>query len=101
MHAHNVYFSLKDNSAEKIAALIADSKHYLAPIAGIESFVCGVPEPESVRDVNDRDFDVALHVLFTSKATHDAYQADPQHNVYVERNQDNWEKVRVFDTMVK
>ena len=101
MHAHNVYFSLKDKSEENIAALIADSKKYLAPIAGIESFVCGVPEPEADRPVNDRDFDVALHVLFTSKELHDAYQVDSRHNEYVERNKDNWEAVRVFDTAIR
>jgi len=101
MHAHNVYFSLKDKSAEKVAALIADSKATLAPIAGIESFVCGIPEPEATRDVNDRDWDVALHVLFVSKAAHDAYQVDAQHDVYVERNADNWARVRVFDTVTR
>ena len=101
MHAHNVYFMLKDKSSGAIAQFVADSKQYLAVIPGIRSFACGVIEAELDREVNDRDFDVALHVLFESKAAHDAYQIAPEHNEFVARNSDNWAAVRVFDTAVK
>ena len=29
------------------------------------------------RDVNDRDFEVALHLVFKDKASHDKYQSAP------------------------
>ena len=101
MHAHNVYFTLNDKSEEAIAAFIADSKTYLSVQPGIKSFVCGVLETTLDRPVNDRDFDVSLHVVFETKAAHDAYQVAPLHNEFVARQQDNWKTVRVFDTAVK
>lgn len=101
MHAHNVYFSLKENSPELVDALIADCTTYLAPQAGIISFACGILEPELDREVNDRGFDVGLHILFETREAHDAYQTDEQHDIFVERNKDNWSNVRVFDTQVK
>ncbi len=101
MHAHNVYFSLNVATEEAIAALIADCKTYLAVQSGIVSFVCGVRETELNRPVNDRDFDVSLHIVFDSKAAHDAYQGAPLHNEFVARQKENWKAVRVFDTAAR
>ena len=49
------------------------------------------------REMNDRDFDVALCVVFERKADHDAYQVADCHLEYIEANKDNWAQVRVFD----
>ena len=100
MHAHNVFFSLKDKSPEKIEQLIADSKNYLAVLPGITLFECGVREVSLERDVNDLDFDVSLHVLFESLESHDAYQESDAHEEFVARNQANWAGARVFDAVV-
>jgi len=101
MHAHNVFFSLKDKSPEKIEQLIADSEKSLAILPGITSFACGVREVALIREVNDRDFDISIHILFESKEAHDAYQVSPSHHEYIARNEDNWAEVRVFDTALK
>ena len=101
MHAHNVFFTLKDKSSTAVEQFVADSKKYLAGSPGIVSFACGVLEGELARDVNDTDFDVSLHVLFESKAAHDAYQITPSHDEFVARNGENWEAGRVFDTAVR
>lgn len=101
MHLHNVYFSLKDTSSDAIQSLINDCTTYLSEQEGIVSFNSGVLESELDRDVNDCDFDVSLHILFESRADHDAYQIDAQHHVFIERNKDNWSTIRVFDTVVK
>jgi len=101
MHAHNVFFTLNDKSSEAVGRFIADSKQYLAVIPGITSFACGVLEAELDREVNDRDFDVSLHVLFESKEAHDAYQISPLHDEFVARNKGNLATVRVFDTAVR
>jgi hypothetical protein len=50
------------------------------------------------RPVNDRDFDVALHVVLKDKCAHDAYQKADRHLKFIEENQSNWKKVRVFDS---
>lgn len=101
MHAHNVYFTLHDNSADAVARFIADCKTYLAVQPGIVSFVCGVLESDLDRPVNVRDFDVSLHAVFDSKASHDAYQVAPLHDEFVARQSGNWKLVRVFDTRVQ
>jgi hypothetical protein len=99
--AHNVYFTLKDNSAAKRQELVDACKKYLTVQKGIVWFACGVVEPELARDVNVRDFDVGLHIVFADRASHDAYQDDPTHIRFIEENRANWKQVRVFDTLVE
>jgi hypothetical protein len=101
MLAHNVYFALKDTSEINAAALVAACKKYLASHPGIVFFACGRREPKLSRPVNDRDFDVSLHIVFDTIAAHDAYQDAPLHHTFVEENRDNWAKVRVFDSEVE
>ena len=49
---------------------------------------------------NDSDWQVALHVVFTDRAAHDAYQDHPRHQAFLEASAPNWAQVRVFDTAV-
>jgi hypothetical protein len=100
MLAHDVYFSLKDKSPEGKEKLVAACKKYLAGHPGTVWFSAGPLAGEFQRDVNDRDFDVALHVVFKDKAAHDAYQTAERHLKFIEESQDLWEKVRVFDSYV-
>jgi hypothetical protein len=98
---HNVFFKLHESTPATIEALIAACKKYLTVQPGIVYFACGKLEPELARPVNDRDFDVALHVVFTDRAAHDAYQDDPMHVQFVTENKPTWAKVRVFDSLVE
>ena len=50
------------------------------------------------RDVNDRDFDVALHLVFKNKAAYDQYEKSERHLKFKQETQDNRKEVRVFDT---
>ena len=97
--AHNVFFSLHDRAEAARVRLIAACRTHLAPHAGVVFFACGEREPGLCREVNDLDFDVALHVVFTDRAAHDAYQATPAHLRFIEENKANWKKVRVFDSL--
>ena len=99
--AHDVYFSLNDATEGAKAALVAACKKHLTGHAGEVSFSAGVLAAELNRPVNDRDFDVALHIVFASKAAHDQYQDAPRHKQFIEENQKNWRKVRVFDSLVE
>lgn len=101
MLAHNVYFSLKDRSEASIGKLLAACRKYLTAHPGILSFACGTREPALNRAVNDLEFDVSLHILFETKAAHDAYQDAPLHHTFVAECRDNWAKVRVFDSAVE
>ena len=51
--------------------------------------------------VNDKEFDVALHIYFKDKAAHDQYQDAPRHKQFIQENMANWSKVRVFDSYVE
>ena len=98
--AHNVYFSLNDNSDAAKEKLVASCEKYLAGHQGTVFFAAGVLAREFDRPVNDRDFDVSLHVIFDSKAAHDSYQKHERHLKFIEENSANWKKVRVFDSYV-
>ncbi len=100
MLAHNVYFLLKDRSVVAREALIASCRRHLSGHPGTLFFACGTRATALNREVNDRDFDVALHVVFASEHEHDAYQAHPRHLEFIAECRDNWEKVRVFDSIV-
>lgn len=98
--AHNVFFKLKDNSPAKVAGLVEACKTYLNVQPGIVFFAAGTLCAELDRDVNDRGWDVGLHLVFIDKAAHDAYQEDATHVRFVEENKPNWAGVRVFDSLV-
>jgi hypothetical protein len=98
--AHNVFFKLKDNSPANVEALVASCKKYLNVQAGIVFFAAGSLCAELDRDVNDRNWDVGLHIVFVDKPAHDAYQDDATHNRFVTENKPNWAAVRVFDSLV-
>ncbi len=97
--AHNVFFSLKDNSEAAQRAMIDDCHKLLSPIPGIVFYAAGTLS-DMKRDVNDRDFDVALHCVFHNQAALDAYLLAPKHLEFVAKHKPNWKKVRVFDSDV-
>ncbi len=100
-HAHDVYFALKDNSKEARTKLVAACKKYLTGHEGTVYFAAGTVASDLAREVNDRDFDVSLHLYFRDKAAHDKYQDAPRHKQFIEEQQGNWKKVRVFDSWVE
>jgi len=97
---HNVFFRLKDNSTEATKKLVDACKMYLDGHPGTVYFAVGTLAQGFQRDVNDREWDVGLHVVFANKAEHDRYQEDLRHTQFIEENKANWKKVRVFDSAV-
>jgi hypothetical protein len=98
MIGHMVYFKLKDNTAENRKKLVDACEKYLADHEGVVFFSAGVVADDFKRDVNDRDWDVALHLVFVDKSAHDKYQDHKEHLKFIEENKANWAKVRVFDS---
>jgi len=98
--AHDVYFTLRDPAPANIDALVAACRKYLCVQPGIVFFAAGTLVPDLDRSVNDRDWHVALHVVFESKQHHDDYQSDATHNQFIEENKATWAKVRVFDSYI-
>jgi stress responsive alpha/beta barrel protein len=100
MLGHMVYFTLKDNSPAAVESMLAACRKYLTGHPGTTFFAVGTLVPDLTRPVNQTDFDVALQVVFESRAAHDAYQVAPRHVQFIEENKANWAKVRVFDANV-
>src|SRR5262245_48666771 len=98
--AHMVYFQLNDNSEEKIKAMVAACDKLLNDHAGTVYYSAGTLAKDFKRDVNDRDWDVALHLVFKTKADHDRYQDHPRHKQFIAEQKANMKKVRVFDAAV-
>ncbi len=98
--AHAVFFTLSDSSTEAQQSLIDDCEKYLSNHPGVVHFSAGTRGEDFTREVNDKDFHVALVVVFDSRESHDAYQVHPDHLEFVNRNKANWAKVRVFDACV-
>lgn len=99
--AHMVYFKLKESNETAQAKLVAACHKYLSGHDGTVYFSVGTLAKEFERDVNDRNFDVALNLVFANKASHDKYQKHPRHLKFIEENKDAWSNVRVFDSYVK
>jgi len=97
---HIVFFKLKDGSDAGRAKLVAACDKYLSGHDGVVYYSAGVIGDDFRRDVNDRDFDVALHVVFANKAAHDKYQVAPRHEEFIKEAKAGWEKVRVFDSYI-
>ncbi|MGO9108599.1 MAG: Dabb family protein [Thermoguttaceae bacterium] len=101
MLSHSVFFSLHDTSPAAVNRLVAACETYLSDHPGTCFFATGTLAGECQRAVNDRAFDVALHVVFIDLAAHDAYQQAPRHLKFIEENSANWTQVRVFDAWVE
>lgn len=98
--AHNVFFSLNDNSPAARQKLLDSCKKYLVNHPGVVFFACGTLTPDLDRPVNDKAFDVGLHVVFADRASHDRYQTAPDHLKFIDENKANFKQVRVFDSDV-
>lgn len=99
--AHDVYFSLRDASPEARQRLVDACRKHLTGHEGTVFFAAGVRATEMTRDVNDKAYDVSLHVYFRDQAAHDAYQEHPRHQQFIAEMKANWASVRVFDSWVE
>lgn len=97
---HMVFFELKDANDAAVEKLIAACDRYLSGHDGTLHYSAGARAEDLDRGVNQTDFHVALHVVFESRAAHDAYQTAPRHLKFIEENQDNWKSVKVFDSYI-
>jgi quinol monooxygenase YgiN len=100
MLGHMVYFTLKDRSPQAVAKLVEACRQYLSGHPGTVFFAAGTLVEDLARPVNQRDWDVALQLVFESREAHDQYQQHPRHLQFIEENKANWEKVRVYDAYV-
>ena len=96
--AHMVFFELKEDTPEARSRQVAACRKYLSDHQGTLHFSVGTIAAELRREVNVRDFQVALHIIFRDKASHDQYQTHPRHVQFIEENRQYWKSVRIFDS---
>jgi hypothetical protein len=99
MIAHNVYFTLHDNSEAAVQAMVDDCRADLSQLPGIVFFAAGTCS-DVARSSSDRDYDAALHVVFQNRAALDAYLTASKHVGFMDKHSGNWKRVRVFDSCV-
>lgn len=95
---HNVFFTLRDDNEATRAALVQACYDSLGQLPGVVAFHAGVREESLQGAANDREFDVALAVVFEDRAAHDQYLTAPEHLAFVDAQKANWQQVRVFDS---
>lgn len=83
MFSHVVIFWTKPEQPNAADELVAGANKYLKRIPGVLQFHVGKMSP-SPRAVVDQSYQVALNLIFPSKAAEQAYQVHPQHLEFVE-----------------
>jgi hypothetical protein len=99
--AHMVFFTLKDASDANREKMVRACKDYLSGHDGTVYFSVGTRNEDFQREVNDKEYDIALHLVFKDKAAHDVYQDHARHKKFIAENQSLWSKVRVFDSDIR
>ncbi len=99
--AHMVFFKLKDRTPTGRQKLVAALDKLAAASAGVVYYSAGVIGENNEPAVSDREFDVALHLVFEDKAAHAKYLPHPAHVKFVADNKADWAGVRVFDSEVR
>ena len=84
MFSHVVIFWTRPEVADATEQLLAGAEKYLKPIEGVLSFHVGRMSP-SERPVVEQSYQVALNLIFPSKAAEQAYQVHPLHLEFVEK----------------
>ena len=99
--AHCVYFSLQDNSAEAKQKIVDACNEHLSGHDGTAFFAAGTRAEDAAGPVNDKDYDVALVMVFEDKASLDKYAKASRHLQFISENRAAFSKVRVFDAYVE
>ena len=84
MFSHVVIFWTKPEVSGATELLIEGAQKYLSPIPGVLNFHVGKMSP-SDRPVVDQSYQVALNLVFPSKAAEQDYQVHPLHIEFVEK----------------
>ena len=95
---HHVYFWLKEEFQNEVdRAIFEQGLAALLEIGLVAGGRWAVPAKVVVRPVIDQSWDYALTMQFNTIAEHDAYQVDPDHQVFINTFKEWWAQVQVKD----
>jgi len=95
---HHVYFWLKEEFKNEAGrAKFEQGMQLCVEVKSVKDGGWGKQAATADRGVTDKSWDYALCCTFDSVDDHNAYQVDPQHDVFVDTCKDMWEKVTIMD----
>lgn len=97
MFSHIVIFWTDPANPNAPETLRAGAIKHLSKIPQIRQFHCGLMATSDRADVVDQTYQVALNLVFDTKADQDAYQVHPDHLAFIEECKVNWKRVVVYD----
>ncbi len=95
---HCVYFWLKPELTAAQRAEFRGGVESLKGIKAVAKVSVGVPAAATKRPVVESSYDVALIVECANVAAEAAYQVDPLHLAFVEKNKQFWTRVQIYDS---
>lgn len=97
MFVHTVYFWLKEGTPEAARLqLLEDCRTLLSQVPSVRQLYAG-PPANTPREVVDNSYACGLTVFFDDVAGHNVYQDHPLHLDFIERNNEHWARVQVYD----
>ena len=94
---HTVFFWLKDEVTDEQRTAFEQGLADLGECPTIHKWHRAKPAG-TPRDVVDNSYDYAWIVHFKTAEDQDAYQDEPIHHLFVERYQQLWARVQVYDS---
>lgn len=98
---HHVFFWLNNPDSESDKQQLMEGLNTLSSIDEVKVLLVGTPASTIEREVVDNSFDVSELMIFESVEAQDAYQVHPIHTEFVENYSHLWERVVVYDMVVK
>lgn len=98
---HHVFFWLRNAGSAADRDLLIEGLRTLKGISQVKQLLIGEPASTEKREVVDNSYDVSELMYFDNAADQDAYQVHPIHKAFVEKYSHLWEKVVVYDMLVK
>ena len=97
---HTVFFWMKDDLTDEQKKAFEKGLEKLTSIPSIQSAYWG-PPAMTAREVVDNSYDYAWIVHFANEAEHDLYQEDQVHLDFIEESKEWWERVQIYDNLVR
>lgn len=95
---HIVLFWLKPGISDTDKAAFEKGVKSLGTITSLSDYYLGYPASTD-RPVIDSSYDYSLVCTFTDQKAHEAYQADPIHDLFRDTCAVYWDKVLIYDSV--
>lgn len=99
--AHMFFFQLADTSRELVDDFIGLCVKYLSHHPGQEHFSIGCRALEIDRSVSAKDFEVAIHMVFSDIESYENYSRSQQHDDFITHSAGMSPSRKVYDSLLR